>query len=203
MFKSFILSQWIVVAMLWISPTCYAIEKDSLNVVPDFALRNVDGRKIATADYKEAKGFIIVFTCNHCPFAKLYPERMNALHEKYASLNVPFLAINSMDTLLYEDEGMEQMKEKARLEQYHFPYFQDATQEVGKIFKAEHTPAAYVIWKEDNQWVMKYKGAIDSDGAHPEKAIPYLADAVDDLLQSKKVRQPRTQSFGCRIMYRK
>jgi len=197
------LKLWLFGAMLLVPNSVWAGEKDSTIILSDFKLRNIDGQMIATTDYQSAKGFIIIFTCNHCPFAKLYSKRLNALHQKYASLQVPIVAINSMDTLLYEDEGMEQMKEKARLDHFLFPYLQDASQAVGKAFKAEHTPAAYVIWKVDNRWVIKYKGAIDSDGEHPEKAEPYLAQAVDDLLESKQVRQPQTHSFGCRIIYRK
>jgi hypothetical protein len=76
-------------------------------------------------------------------------------------------------------------------------------QTVGKDFKAEHTPHAFVIWKENNQWIIKYSGAIDDNGEHPEKANPYIANAVDDLLHGKPVKMPETQSFGCAIFYRK
>ena len=192
-----------ILPMLIMNISCFGLVRDSIQTVPEFNLSNIDGRMIATSDYPNAKGFIIIFTCNHCPFAKLYPKRMNALHEKYSQLNVPFLAINSMDTLLYEDEGRKDMQEKARKSQFHFPYLQDGTQAVGRNFKAEHTPAAYIVWKENNQWVIKYKGAIDDNGEHPEKAEPYLANAVDELLQNKPVSKPKTQSFGCRIFYRK
>lgn len=171
--------------------------------VADFSLKNVNNQMISTQDYKNAKGFILIFTCNHCPFAKLYTKRMNDLNKKYSKLDVPLLAINSMDTLVYEDEVFEKMQEKAKKEKFNFPYLQDAAQSVGKAFAAEHTPMAYVIWKENNTWRVKYKGSIDDNGEKPKAATPYIANAVNELLLNKKVSMPETQSFGCRIMYRK
>lgn len=172
-------------------------------VIKDFSLQNVDGAIFSLKEHAEAKGFMVVFTCNHCPFAKLYPARLNALNTKYKSLGVPLIAVNSMDTLVYEEESFAQMQDKAKEEHFNFPYLYDAMQTVGKAFNAEHTPQAYVIWKENNQWVIKYSGAIDDNGEHPELATSFIANAVDDLLQNRAVAKPVTESFGCRIIYRK
>ena len=172
------------------------------NTVNDFSLRNIDNKNISLNDFKNAKGFIIVFTCNHCPFAKLYSERFNALNSKYKSLGVPLLAINSMDTATYDDECFILMQQKASSAKFNFPYLHDALQTVGKSFSAEHTPHAFVIWKEKNNWIIKYSGAIDDNGEHPELATPYIANAVEELLQNKPVSKTETQSFGCKIFYR-
>ena len=171
--------------------------------INDFSLRNTDNKIISLSDYKDAKGFMIVFTCNHCPFAKLYPERFNALNLKYQSLGVPLIAINSMDSLLYDDESFELMQQKAKSEKFNFSYLHDADQKVGKDFNAKHTPHAFVIWKMNGSWVIKYSGAIDDNGEHPELATPYISNAVDELLQNKTVTKPETESFGCAIFYRK
>jgi peroxiredoxin len=171
--------------------------------IPDFTLRNVDGRRISTADFPDAKGFAVVFTCNHCPFAKLYTGRFNDLHQKYAPLGVPLLAINSMDSLVYEEESFELMQARAGEAGFQFPYLHDAGQAVGKAFGAEHTPHAFVVWKAAGKWVVKYSGAIDDNGEEPEKATPFIAKAIDELLAGKKVSMPETESFGCRIFYRK
>jgi peroxiredoxin len=174
------------------------------NSVNDFSLKNTDGKIISLRDYKNAKGFIVIFTCNHCPFAKLYTKRFNDLHDKYSALNVPLLAINSMDTVVYEEEGFLKMQEKSRSENYRFPYLNDAMQTAVKSFKADHTPHAFVIWKEDNQWKIKYSGAIDDNGAEPENVTtPYVVNAVDELLLGKKVTTAETSSIGCAIYYRK
>ncbi len=171
--------------------------------VNDFQLRNTNGTSTSLASYPNAKGFMIVFTCNHCPFAKLYTERFNQLNEKYSKLNVPLLAINSMDTFVYEEETFKLMCDKANSEQYLFPYLYDNMQTVGKDFHAEHTPHAFVIWKEAGKWIIRYSGAIDDNGEHPELAKPMMANAVDDLLANRLVQVPETASFGCAIFYRK
>jgi peroxiredoxin len=170
--------------------------------VDNFTLLNVNGQNVSTQDYKDAKGFIVIFTCNHCPFAKLYTNRFNELNTKYSNLNVPLLAINSMDTLMYEEETFKLMQQKAKQEKFNFPYLQDITQTVGKLFEAQHTPMAFVIWKENNEWLIKYKGAVDDNGAHPKLANSYVSKAVDELLSGKPVSNSETESFGCAIFYR-
>lgn len=171
--------------------------------IRDFTLPNANGVCFSTRNYPQAKGFIVVFTCNHCPFAKLYSKRMNALNSQFSKLHVPLIAINSMDTLVYEDETFVLMQAKAQQDSFHFPYLQDATQQVGRQFDAEHTPMAFVIWKTENGWMIRYKGAIDDNGENPEQATPFAANAVKELLQHKEVTLPESQSFGCRIFYRK
>ena len=171
--------------------------------IADFSLKNVDNSTFSTADYPEAKGFIVIFTCNHCPFAKLYSERLNAMNTKYKPLNVPVIAINSMDSLVYEDETFALMRKRADTEGFNFPYLHDASQQIGKAFKAEHTPQAFVIWKIGDKWRIKYSGAIDDNGEEPEKATPFITNAVDELLRGKSVAKPQTESFGCAIFYRK
>lgn len=170
--------------------------------IANFSLRNIDGKTFSLNDDKTAKGFIVVFTCNHCPFAKLYTGRFNALDKKYKALGVPLLAINPMDTLVYEEESFEKMKKKAHTEKFSFPYLQDNLQTVAKAFNANHTPQAYVIWKENGKWLVKYSGAIDDNGQEPQKANPFVANAVNELLHSKPVSNPETLSFGCGINYR-
>lgn len=174
------------------------------DTIEDFSLQNVDGNYISLKSYPEAKGFIIMFTCNHCPFAKLYSERFNEMAKKYGALNVPLLAINPMDTVVYEDESFFAMQEKAKVASFIFPYLQDNLQSVAKDFNADHTPHAFVIWKENNEWIVKYTGAIDDNGAESDKVKnPYVANAVDELLAGKKVQEPETRSIGCAVFYRK
>lgn len=172
--------------------------------ISDFRLLNVDGRMISLEDYPDAKGFIIVFTCNHCPFAKLYTDRLNTLSDKYKALNVPLLTINSMDTAVYEDESFEKMQQKAKTAKFSFPYLHDAKQTVTRDFNAERTPHAFVIWKINNAWIIKYSGAIDNNGAEPGKVThAYVEEAVSELLRGKQVTTAETRSVGCTIYYRK
>ena len=181
--------------------TSFKIHNQS--VVVDFSLKNVDGNMVSLSDYKSAKGFIIIFTCNHCPFAKLYPKRLNALNKKYNKLGVPLLAISSSDTLIFEEDTFDKMVKKSRSEKFNFPYLIDVNQMVAKNFKAEKTPHAFVIWKDNGAWVIKYNGAIDDNGAEPSKVKEkYVEKAVDAILQGKEVPVKETKSVGCQIHFR-
>jgi len=172
--------------------------------VDDFSLINVDGHYISLNNYPDAKGFIIIFTCNHCPFAKLYPPRLNQLNNKYKSLGIPLIAISSTDTIQFEEDTYLNMIAKSAAEDFNFPYLYDNQQVVAKNFGAQKTPHAYVIWKENNKWVVKYNGAIDDNGAEPEKVqINYVAKAVEALLNDKKISIVETKSIGCQIRFRK
>ena len=172
--------------------------------IKDFSLQNVDGKIVSTKDFKESKGFVVVFTCIHCPFAKLYHERLNQLNAKYSKLQVPLLLINSSDTIMFANENLPNMAKVSKEKKYSFPYLFDPSQQVAKDFKAEKTPHAFVIWKEHNKWVIKYSGAIDDNGAHPDLVkLPYVANAVDELLSGKPVMVKDGYSIGCAIHYRK
>ncbi len=174
------------------------------NTISDFSLKNIDGKTISLSDYKNAKGFIIVITCNHCPFAKLYPERMNKLNSKYKSLGVPLIAISSTDTVAYEDDSYPKMVVKAQQEKFNFPYLFDGFQTAAKNFGAQKTPHAFVVWKEKGEYIIKYNGAIDDNGAEPLKVKnQYVANAVDALLKGKEVEIKESKSLGCQIHFRK
>ena len=198
--KSLISISLFTIAMLLYSFTYIAGGKE----IADFKLKNTDGKFVSLKDYPKAKGFIVVFTCNHCPFAKLYPDRLNKLNTKYKALNVPLIAISSTDTTVYEEDTYPKMVAKAKAEHFNYPYLADATQAVAKNFNAQKTPHAFVIWKENGQWVIKYNGAIDDNGAEPAKVQnQYVAKAVDELLAGKSVSTKETKSIGCQIHFRK
>lgn len=164
-----------------------------------FKLPEAQGKSLSLTP--ETKGVILIFTCNHCPFARLYTSRFNALQEKYASLGVPVVAVNSMDTMIYEDETFPYMQEKASAEAYTFAYLQDAGQQWGWRLGAQSTPSAFVLWRNPDGWRVKYFGSIDDNGEAPEKATPFVGQAVDALLQGRQVAVPQTKSFGCAIEY--
>ena len=175
-----------------------------VTAIKDFRLKNIDGKTVSLGDYKNAKGFIIVFTCNHCPFAKMYPQRMNELNQKFAPLKVPLIAISSADTVVYEEDTYTEMIKMAKRKKMNFPYLYDGMQSVARQFNADKTPHAFVLWRENNEWKIKYSGAIDDNGSEPEKVIhPYVYDAVNALLNGKSVAIPETKSIGCAIKWRK
>lgn len=190
------------IALLIISTNSFA-QKNNNDIV-DFKLKNVDGNFVSLSDYPTAKGFIIVFTCNHCPFAKLYPPRLNDLNNKFKPLGVPLIAISSTDTMMYEEDTYPNMVIKANEEHFNFPYLFDEMQVVAKNFKAQKTPHAFVIWKENNHWIIKYNGAIDDNGMEPDKVIEsFVSNAVNELLTSQTIKTSETKSIGCQIAFRK
>jgi peroxiredoxin len=171
--------------------------------IKDFRLLSTDGDSVSLSDFPDAKGFIIIFTSNHCPFAKLYPQRLNDLHNIFSVQQVPLLAIRSTDVTLMKDDSFEKMQKLARLENLEYPYLADDSQETGRNFKAEKTPHAFVIWKVNNKWIIRYSGAIDDNGAEPENVKrAYVKEAVDSLLLNRDVTIPVTKSVGCVIKYR-
>jgi peroxiredoxin len=187
-----------------VSSLLFSFSAENEKSVNDFSLLNVDGKMVSLKDYPSAKGFIIIFTCNHCPFAKLYPERMNKLNNKYESSGVPLIAISSTDTVTYEDDSYINMIQKAKDEKFNFPYLSDGEQSAAKNFGAQKTPHAFVVWKEKGEYLIKYSGAIDDNGAEPEKVKnSYVEKAVDALLKGKAVELKETKSIGCQIHIRK
>jgi peroxiredoxin len=184
---------------------CSATFIDKSDIVSNFKLKSATTNKwVSLSDYKEARGFIVIFTCNKCPMAKFYSQRLNQMDAKYKKMGVPLLAVNSMDTLAYADESFKLMQKKIKKEQFNFPYLQDKKQNIAKAFKATHTPQAFVIWKNKaGKFVIKYQGAIDDNAGEPEKAKHhFLTDAVEELLQNKEVTTSKSESFGCRIFFR-
>ncbi|MGL2964601.1 thioredoxin family protein [Flavobacterium sp. RSB2_4_14] len=180
-----------------------SIDYTKETLIKNFSLKNVDNKAVSLSSYKNAKGFMIVFTCNKCPMAKFYSDRLNKLNDKYKSKGVYLLAINSMDTLAYAEESFDLMQKKAKKDKLTFPYLQDKLQVVAKQFKATHTPQAFVIWKnKTGQYTIKYKGAIDDNAGDANNAKPFLANAVEELLNNKPVSETDTESFGCRIFFR-
>jgi peroxiredoxin len=171
--------------------------------VEDFRLINIDGRYVSLKDFSHAKGFMVVFTCNHCPFAKLYRTRMNVLNSEFKPQGVPLIAISSADTLQYKQDGFDKMREAAKEGAFNFPYLFDMDQSVAKKFGAKRTPEAFVIWKENGKWVIRYSGAIDDNGAEPEKVQhSYVKDAVEALLKGAPVKVAYAKSVGCAIKYK-
>ncbi|MDX2279782.1 MAG: thioredoxin family protein [Saprospiraceae bacterium] len=172
--------------------------------VNDFVLPCVQGGKVSLKDYPDAKGFILVFTCNHCPFARMYGDRLNALHQKFFKLGVPLLAISSTDTLQYQEDTYSNMSKAAKDRKFEYPYLYDGSQAVAKKIGADKTPHAFVIWKESGEWVVRYNGAIDDNGGEPsEVQNPYVANAVEALLEGRSIEVKETKSIGCKIYFRK
>ncbi len=173
------------------------------SVVQDFNLKNINGGRVSMGNFKEAKGFIIVFTCNHCPFAKKYENRIIALDKKYKPLGYPVIAINPNDTANYPEDSFKEMVKRAKDKGYTFPYLIDETQQVAKIFGAIKTPHIFLIQKDSSQQlIVKYTGAIDNNFENVDKVTKkYLETALGELMEGKEVTVKSTNAVGCMIKW--
>lgn len=171
--------------------------------VNNFSLNDTNGETISLNDFKKVKGFIVIFTCNRCPFAKLYLDRMNKLNEKYTQKGFPLIAINSTDANDFPEENIESMKTLSISKKFNFPYLKDSKQEVAKSLGANKTPHAFILLKSNKQLQIKYSGAIDDNGAEPQKVENnYLESALIELISEKNVTIKETKSIGCSIKYK-
>lgn len=174
------------------------------DVANDFKLKNVDGKMVSTADYKNAKGFIVVFTCNHCPYAIAYEDRLVALDKKYASKGFPVIAINPNDPEVQPKDSYDEMQKRAKEKKFTFPYLFDDGQKIYPQFGATRTPHVYILNKEKGKNIVRYIGAIDNNYKDANDVSErYVEDAVDALLAGKEVNQPTTVAVGCTIKFKK
>jgi peroxiredoxin len=163
----------------------------------DFKLKNVDGKMVSLADYKDAKGYIVIFDCNTCPYSKAYNERIIALNEKYAPKGFPVIAINANDG---SGDTFEDMVRVAKKKNLKYPYVFDNTQKIAKAYGATNTPHVFVLNKALK---VSYIGAIDDNARNADAATKhYVADAVDALLASKPVPVTKTKAIGCGIKWK-
>lgn len=166
----------------------------------DFTLKNVDGTMVSLSDYQDAKGYIVIFTCNTCPFAVASEERIVALDKKYKSLGYPVIAINPNDPLVQPDDTFELMQKKAKEAKFTFPYLYDANDKIYATYGATKTPHVYLLQKENGKNIVRYIGAID-DNVRNAAAVKetFLANAIDQLLAGKEVLVKETKAIGCSI----
>jgi peroxiredoxin len=171
---------------------------------PDFNLKNVDGTMKSPADYKDAKGLIIVFTCNHCPFSQIYESRIIELHNKYAPKGYPVVAINPNDPVIEPDDSYAEMQKRARSMKYPFDYLVDETQMTAKAYGAARTPHVFIVEKKPSANVIRYIGAIDDNADNAAAANNrYVELAVESLLAGKEVTMPETKAIGCTVKWKK
>jgi len=170
------------------------------DVATDFNLKNIDNKKISLNEYKDAKGFIVVFTCNHCPYAVAYEDRIIALDKKYKALGYPVIAINPNNPAVQPKDSFDLMKERAKEKGFTFPYLFDEGQKIYPQYGATKTPHVYLLQKTKEGNVVKYIGAID-DNYDDETAVKtkYVENAVNSLLEEKEIEVKTTKAIGCSI----
>lgn len=168
--------------------------------VTDFKLKNVDGKMVSLADYKDAKGFIVIFDCNTCPVSKAYNDRIIGLNEKYASKGYPVVAINPNSPEVSAGDSFDEMVRYARKKGYEFAYLYDESQEVIRRFGPTNTPHVFVLTRSGSDVKVAYIGAIDDNTRDASAATKrYVEAAVDELIAGKPVTTTRTKAVGCGV----
>lgn len=167
----------------------------------DFKLKNVDGKMYSLSGIETAKGYIVVFTCNNCPYAVAYQDRLIDLHNRYAPLGYPVVAINPNDKEVSPSDSFELMQKRAKEKSYPFAYLYDETQEIARTYGATRTPHVYLL---DQNRVVRYIGAIDDNHEEPEAVKEkYLENAINALRNSQDITVKETKAIGCTIKWKK
>lgn len=163
----------------------------------DFKLKGTDGKIHSLAEIKDAKGYIVIFTCNHCPFSKMYEDRIIALQSTYKEKGYPVVAINPNDPKANADDSFDKMVIRAKEKGFNFWYLFDDGQKIFPQYGATKTPHVFLL---DKNKVVKYIGAID-DNARDEDNIEekFLENAINALDQGKKINPETTKAIGCSI----
>lgn len=168
--------------------------------IEDFSLKNIDDKMVSLANYKDAKGFIITFTCNTCPYSVAYEDRLIELDKKYAAQGYPVIAINPNNPEVKAGDSFEAMKVRAKEKGFTFPYVFDEGQKVFPKFGATKTPHMYVIQNTDKGHQVAYIGAIDDNYKSADAVTKkYVEAAVDALLAGEEVKVKSTKAIGCSI----
>ncbi len=197
------LSMLACLLMVWFSLPTLAQGYNVGDKATDFKLKNVDGSTVSMKDNQAAKGYIVAFTCNTCPFSVKYEDRLIALHKKYAPQGYPVLAINPNDPVKQPDDSFDKMKERAREKGFPFAYAMDETQQIAKAYGAARTPHIYIVRKVKDEYVVEYIGAIDDNSNDATKVQRrYVEEAMSEILAGKKVSNNNTKAIGCTIKWR-
>jgi peroxiredoxin len=172
------------------------------STAPAFELKNVDGEMISLAQYAAVPAVCVVFTCNHCPFAKAYEQRLISLQKTYAADQVKFILINPNDPKIKPDDSFEKMIKRAQEKSYPFPYLVDETQNIARAYGAFRTPEVYLF---DPNRKLVYKGLIDDNTEEKEVRHSHLRNAIDHLLAGEvsQIQPDSTKAFGCTIKWKK
>lgn len=167
---------------------------------PGFSLVNAADNQRVTFHPGDGKFSVVVFTCNQCPYAKAFEDRLVSLGRAYEKRGVAFYAIDSNDDDAYPSERVSEMRERATAKNYPFPYLKDGDSAVARAYGARVTPHAFVV---DGTGVIRYRGYIDDSAKPEERQHAGLTSALDALLAGRDVTMTATRAFGCSIKFRK
>ncbi len=170
------------------------------SAMPQFELKNVDGKKLGASYLKGAKAALVVFTCNHCPYVKGSEEMLVSIVKRYAEQGLKTLTINSNDASQYPDDSFEHMQAKTKAMQLPYPYLYDETQDVARLFDAACTPEFYLF---DAAGKLAYHGTINDSPRDPDKVTKdHLSTAIEQVLKGQKPNPSYVHPLGCSIKWK-
>lgn len=168
---------------------------------PDFNLPDTNGKQVGLADFANAKGLLVVFMCNHCPYVIHLRDALAAFANEYQAQGLAMVGINANDASNYPDDSPEKMAEEVATQGYTFPYLYDESQAVAKSYKAACTPD-FFLFDDNNKLV--YRGQFDD--SRPRNDAPVtgadLRAAVNALLQGGNISADQKPSMGCNIKWK-
>ncbi len=167
------------------------------DIAEDFSLKNVDGSMVSLSEYKDAKGIIVIFISNHCPYSQLYEQRIIDLHRNFAPLGFPVVAINPNSPLIVPEDSFEKMQERARTKRYPFAYLFDEEQTIYPKFGATRTPHVFVL---DSNYVVRYIGRVDNNPEDPNAVTQkWVENAVNALLKGENPNPAFGRAIGSAV----
>lgn len=192
-----------VIALLFV----FGAKAEGLKIgdrAPDFKLQNVDGTFVSLDSYKDQKGLIVIFTCNHCPYAIAYEDRIIELHNTFAERGYPVVAINPNDPEVQPEDSFDLMQVRAEEKHFPFPYLFDEGQAVYPQYGATRTPHVYLLHNTGTEFLVAYIGAIDDNYQEVEKVEEkFVEKAIVALLEGKTPVPSETKAIGCGIKAKK
>ena len=166
---------------------------------PEFQLPDTDGRQWSLPDGDGSPATVVVFTCNHCPYALAWHDRILDAARDYADRGVRFVAVNPNDAERYPGDSLEAMRERVSSEDWPLPYLRDETQEVARAYGAKTTPDVFVV---DSSGRLRYRGAPDAAYDDPSERAAWLRAALDAVLAGSEPAEPETKPVGCSIKWK-
>ncbi len=168
---------------------------------PNFSLPDYDGKMVSRDDFRNHRGLLVVFMCNHCPYVKHVAPELARIADEYQSKGVAVVGISSNDAEAYPDDAPDKMKREAAAQGYRFPYLYDESQQVAQAYNAACTPDFYLF---DSDLKLVYRGQLD-DTRPKQGTIPNGSDlraALDAVLSNQAIPEPQKPSVGCNIKWK-
>jgi len=166
-------------------------EDNSIKKAENFKLKDYNWKEYQLSDFKDSKAIVIIFIATQCPVSNAYNSRMEKIYEEYKNKGVAFIGINSN-----KQESIEEVKEHAKKNNLNFVILKDVNNVIADKFKAAVTPEVFVL---NSEFDVLYHGRIDDSRKEEDVKSEDLRNALNEILQGKKVTKTETKAFGCTI----